>query len=203
MSARQETAQGNRRRSIISKRREMFHAAVRAGTESLCRTEPLESRFLLSGLTTVAPFSPFDLGAYPMSTLVADSAGNLYGTAEKAGPDNDGTVFEWVKATNSTTLVASFNGVNGANPNTGVVFDGKGDLFGTTYAGGAINAGTVFEILAGSNTITTLASFNGMSAANPMGSVALDQAGDLYGAAAGGNLDDGVLFSRSPTVATL
>lgn len=39
------------------------------------------------------------------------------------------------------------------------------DLLGTTMAGGASNLGTVFELAAGSSTITTLASFNGANGA--------------------------------------
>ena len=43
------------------------------------------------------------------------------------------------------TLV-SFNGANGTQPIGGLVADAAGNLFGTTYGGGAYGVGTVFEI---------------------------------------------------------
>jgi uncharacterized repeat protein (TIGR03803 family) len=185
-----------RRGSSKSKRsRRLANSAGRKATHFIYQAESLERRVLLSGLTTVASFNPWVLGAFPTSTLVADNAGNLYGTASTAGSYNDGTVFEWVKAANNTTLVASFNGANGADPAAGVVFDSNGNLYGTTNIGGAYNDGTVFEILAGSNTITTLASFNGADGANPTDSVLLDPAGDAYGTTlAGGTSNVGTIF---------
>ena len=48
-------------------------------------------------------------------------------------------------ASTPTTLV-SFNGTDGAIPHAGLIADADGDLFGTTYTGGANGDGTVFEI---------------------------------------------------------
>ena len=62
------------------------------------------------------------------------------------------------------TTLASFNDDNGFEPSAGLVADTAGDLFGTTFLGGANSGGTVFEIAktAGgySSTPTTLVSFN-------------------------------------------
>ena len=88
---------------------------------------------------------------------------------------NTGTVAAPVYASAPTTLV-SFNGSNGANPYAGLIADANGDLFGTTYEGGANSDGTVFEIkntgtVAApiyASTPTTLVSFNGSNGANPM-----------------------------------
>ena len=44
------------------------------------------------------------------------------------------------------TTLFSFNGSNGANPYAGLTVDANGNLFGTTFNGGANNDGTVFEI---------------------------------------------------------
>ena len=61
-----------------------------------------------------------------------------------------------------TTLV-SFNGANGSIRQGSLIADANGDLFGTTFEGGANGAGTVFEIAktAGgyASTPTTLVSF--------------------------------------------
>jgi len=43
-------------------------------------------------------------------------------------------------------VLHSFNGTDGGRPWAGVIFDSAGNLYGTTVLGGAINAGTVFEI---------------------------------------------------------
>ena len=100
-------------------------------------------------------------GANPFGGLVEDSSGNLFGTTALGGTSNDGTVFEVAAGSGTITTLASFNGTNGGSPYAGLVEDSSGNLFGTTTLGGANNDGTVFEIAAGSGTITTLASFNG------------------------------------------
>ena len=91
-------------------RKRKSSAAAREAVYSVCMAEALERRVLLSGLTTVASIVPYPLGAEPKCTLVMDGAGNLYGTTETAGAYNDGTVFEWIKATNTVMVIAAFNG---------------------------------------------------------------------------------------------
>ncbi len=125
-------------------------------------------------------------GNGPYGSLTADAAADLFGTTDTGGANGDGTVFEIAKtggsyASNPTTLV-SFNYTNGDEPFAGLIADAAGDLFGTTYFGGAYGGGTVFEIAktGGSyaSTPTTLASFNGT---NPTSSLIADAAGDLFG----------------------
>ena len=100
-------------------------------------------------LVTLTSFNGAN-GTDPNGSLLEDGAGNLFGTTQAGGADNDGTVFEIAKtggvyASTPTTLI-SFNGVNGAAPESGLTFDASGNLFGTTSTGGANNAGTVFEL---------------------------------------------------------
>ena len=54
----------------------------------------------------------------------------------------------------------------------------------------------MFEVVAGSGQVTTLATFDGTNGENPVGSLAVDSSGDLYGATfQGGNgNNDGVIF---------
>ena len=66
-----------------------------------------------------------------------DSSGNLYGTTERGGTSNDGTVFEVAEGSGTITTLASFNGTNGADPEGGLIMDGSGNLYGTTEYGGA------------------------------------------------------------------
>jgi len=89
-------------------------------------------------------------GAGPSSELVFDSAGNLYGTTANGGAFNQGTVFELTPGTNggwTERVLHTFgNGQDGAEPIGGMIFDASGNLYGTTFNGGAHNGGTVFEI---------------------------------------------------------
>jgi uncharacterized repeat protein (TIGR03803 family) len=87
---------------------------------------------------------------YGPGNLIADAAGNLFGTAEGGGSAGYGTVFEIVKtasgyASAPATLI-NFTGANGNDP-SGLTADSAGDLFGTTVAGGPDNQGTVFELI--------------------------------------------------------
>jgi uncharacterized repeat protein (TIGR03803 family) len=125
----------------------------------------------------------------PEGGLVEDPSGNLFGTTEYGGPDDDGTLFEWVASTGNIVTLATFDGTNGANPISDLVMDPSGNLIGTTFAGGANNLGTVFELAHNSTTIDTIASFNGFDGDGPGGTFAgppgdgllLDPNGNLFG----------------------
>ncbi len=71
----------------------------------------------------------------------------------------------------------------GANPSSGLIEDSAGNLFGTAAYGGAYGDGTIFEVAAGSGTITTLDSFNGDNGENPYAGLVEDSAGNLFGTA--------------------
>ena len=93
-----------------------------------------------------------------------------------------GTVWEIAKGTDTITTLASFNVATGYQPLSGVALDAQGDLYGTAYKGGLDGLGTVWELAKGSNTISTLASFNGTNGEYPSFGVTLDVQGNLYGA---------------------
>ncbi|HUB27997.1 MAG TPA: choice-of-anchor tandem repeat GloVer-containing protein, partial [Tepidisphaeraceae bacterium] len=150
-----------------------------------------------NGTTTISTIASFDGtdGQKPEDGVVIDSSGDLFGTTNTGGASGDGTVFEIASGSNTITTLASFDGTNGANPDTGLIRDSSGDLFGTTAAGGASSDGTVFEIVNGSNAITTLASFDGADGSSPQGSLAVDSSGDLFGTTStGGTANDGVVW---------
>jgi autotransporter passenger strand-loop-strand repeat protein len=136
---------------------------------------------------TLASFNGSD-GGNPNDGLTADAAGDLFGTTFGGGADNDGAVFEIVNTStgyaSTPTLLASFNGTNGEYPLGGVIADAVGDLFGTTYSGGASGDGTAFEIVkTGTSYAATpilLASFNASSGEGPEASLVADAAGDLF-----------------------
>jgi uncharacterized repeat protein (TIGR03803 family) len=146
-------------------------------------------------ITTLTSFDNAN-GAFPEGRLLIDSAGNLYGTTSAGGANGDGTVFELQSGSHSVATLGTFNGSNGAAPAAGLIRDSAGDLFGATSSGGDANGdGTVFEIVNGSNTITTLVQFNGADGSGPLGEMVMDSQGNLYGTTtAGGANGNGTIF---------
>ena len=86
-------------------------------------------------------------GANPFAGLVRDRKGNLYGTTEAGDSSGVGTVFK-LTATGQETVLHTFTGgtTDGANPFGGLVRDAAGNLYGTTFVGGAFGHGAVYEI---------------------------------------------------------
>jgi uncharacterized repeat protein (TIGR03803 family) len=155
--------------------------------------------------TTLADFS-VGPGNGPLAGLIADAAGDLFGTTNFAGVNGNGMVFEIAKigsgyVSPQLTLV-SFDGSNGTGPQANLIADAAGDLFGTTVFGGANGDGTVFEITPTgyANIFTTLVSFNGTNGLHPQGSLIADAAGDLFGTMSGGGANsDGTVFEIAKT----
>jgi uncharacterized repeat protein (TIGR03803 family) len=97
-------------------------------------------------LSTLATFNGAH-GQTPFARLLADASGKLYGTTNSGGASGDGIAFEVANNTNHTlTTLFSFNGTNGAGPESGRIADANGNLYGTTSGGGANGDGTVFEL---------------------------------------------------------
>jgi uncharacterized repeat protein (TIGR03803 family) len=100
----------------------------------------------------------------------------------------------------------AFTGKDGANLRAGVIFDQKGNLYGTTAQGGAKNKGTVFKLTSnpdGSWTESKLYSFcsvtNCVDGFFPSAGLIFDQAGNLYGTTAGGGVvGGGTAFKLTP-----
>jgi len=146
-----------------------------------------------STLTSLVSFSGSN-GSTPIAGLIADASGNLFGTTQYGGSSGNGTVFEIAKtstgyASTPTTLV-SFSGSNGQNPHSNLILDAVGNLFGTTYSGGANGLGEVFEIAKTStgysSAPTVLASFNTTNGASPYAGLIADTAGNLFSTTYGG-----------------
>lgn len=149
-------------------------------------------------LTIIASFDGTN-GDRPRG-LVVDDIGNLYGITGLGGTNDKGTVFKIAAGTNVLTTLVSFDGTNGASPLGDLIVDAQGNLFGTTVAGGAINAGTVFKVEAGTNVLTTLVSFDGTNGALPVGGLVADAAGNLFGTTyQGGLYYEGTVFQLSDT----
>jgi uncharacterized repeat protein (TIGR03803 family) len=165
-------------------------------------------------------------GYSPTSTLVADKAGNLYGTTDVGGnglctwsggaQPGCGAIFELSPPSGSggawtETLLYSFqDSSDGALPYGGLVTDAAGNLYGAASAGGSglsLLAGTIYElsppaVSGGAWTFTKLYTFQPNSKIDgqtPLGTLVFDHAGNLYGTTEnGGATNDGTVFKLSP-----
>ncbi len=90
-----------------------------------------------------------------LGALLMDSAGNIYGTSELGGDAGAGAVYELSptgKGSWKFTTLYDFKGMpDAANPYGGLVLDNIGNLYGTTYFGGELGMGTVFQLSHGPN----------------------------------------------------
>ena len=145
-------------------------------------------------------------GATPAAGLIFSAAGNLYGTTGgggtgvACGTGGCGTVFELMPTAGggwTETVLHSFNwnGTDGFYPEAGLIFDGAGNLYGTTEYGGAYNYGTVFELTpsgGGRWTEKVVHSFNnnGSDGAEPFDALVLDSVGKLYGTTSLGGVNN-------------
>ncbi len=156
-----------------------------------------------STLTTLVNFDSSN-GSYPISGVIADSSGNLFGTTQNGGDFNKGTVFEVAAGTTNLTTLVSFNTADGATPQAGLIVDSNGNLFGTTSGGGMFGAGTVFSVATATSTLTTLVNFNNTNGAYPAAGMAEDSNGNLFGTTNnGGASGDGTLFEVATGTNTL
>ncbi len=149
-------------------------------------------------------------GWAPVGPLVADKAGNLYGTTAYGGLCSQlgcGVVFEVLRGNGDNwtfRVLHYFNVTDGANPYAGLIFDSKGNLYGTT-SGGGNNAceggcGVVFELSPDDKswTETVLYTFQGKDGYEPLGPVTFDSSGNLYGTTEwGGVYGSGTVFKLS------
>ena len=132
-------------------------------------------------------------GTNPWSNLIADRAGNLYGTTEYNGVSYYGTVFQLAppakadRAWTLTTLYSFRNAGDGARPTAGLIFDGKGNLYGTTSDSATGGYGEIFQLVPPTTPgeewkETVLYHFQGgADGATPLGGLISDENGNLYG----------------------
>jgi uncharacterized repeat protein (TIGR03803 family) len=152
-------------------------------------------------------------GFFPTGGLIFDAAGNLYGTTDGGGDVNStlcgnpvgfgcGLVFELSPPNNgeswNETILHTFEGgTDGGWPESSLVFDGKGNLYGTTAIGDTGNGGTIFELSPAGNGVWTEAiiySFmNVGDGYTPEGPLVFDNAGNLYGTTTVGPYGQGCL----------
>lgn len=133
-------------------------------------------------------------GGDPYATLIRDSAGNLYSTGGYGGTYFAGVVYKVDPKGNETVLYNFSGGADGGYPESPVIRDQQGNLYGTTTQGGSAGQGVVFKLDTSGNE-TILHNFTGGSdGSTPAGGLMRDKAGNLYGVAGGGTYNDGVIY---------
>ena len=173
------------------------------GTTPACGTKNYGTVFEVTQSGTQTTLHTFNLdgidGIQPYSGLVLDKAGNFYGTTYEGGANDGGTVYKLTPKGVETILHSfSFDGTEGYYPQSSVIFDKLGNLYGTTTYGNA-NLGTVYEITP-TGTESVLHRFNkdGTDGYHPYGGVILMK-NALYGTTlAGGANDMGTVYKVVP-----
>jgi uncharacterized repeat protein (TIGR03803 family) len=141
-------------------------------------------------------------GEFPLGSVVIDKEGNLYGTTYQGGANAYGTVFRLTPDGKETVLHSFGAQGDGKFPEAGLVFDQAGNLYGTTYQGGAHAYGTVFRLTPdGKETIlySFCARENCADGEGPQAGLVFDQKGSLYGTTLGGGIQlHGTVFKLTP-----
>ena len=155
--------------------------------------------------TVLYQFGIYDGSNPDYGDVVFDQAGNLYGTTRNGGVYSHGAVYKLTQSGGNWTeaVLYSFTGSpDGASPFGGPIFDGAGNLYGTTNAGGANGWGTAYQLKPSVPTWTEsiLHNFQGGSdGIAPTGGLVFDASADLYGVTqAGGTGGGGTLFRLTP-----
>jgi uncharacterized repeat protein (TIGR03803 family) len=127
-------------------------------------------------------------GSEPYNSVILDGAGNVYGTTYSGGDSNWGTVFELSPSGsgwNFTTVKLFYGPPRDAGlPYSPLIFDTAGNLYGATYGGGQNGGGAVYELTPSGNNwnfATLYGGFPFTDGGGPVGTLAMDAAGNLYG----------------------
>jgi len=106
-------------------------------------------------LTTLYSFLGGSDGGEPLAAVVQGTNGNFYGTTFSGGVHSTGTIFTITRQGTITTLYSFTGGLDGAQPEGGLILGVDGNFYGTTAANGLVstNAGTVFAITPQGHTV--------------------------------------------------
>lgn len=146
-------------------------------------------------------------GGVPYSGLVRDSKGNFYGATTVGGSQGLGVVYKLGHTSSGwkQTVLHSFTGnSDGATPylnETTLALDDLGNIYGSTFQGGAASAGIVFKLsppkTSGAWKEKILYAFQGgADGSQPFTGVTLDKAGNVYGGTlrGGTHIGSGTIF---------
>jgi uncharacterized repeat protein (TIGR03803 family) len=140
-------------------------------------------------------------GSNSTAALIEGADGNFYGTTLAGGPSYYGTVFK-ITPSGVETVLHFFSGgaTDGSAPAAALIQAADGNFYGTTYQGGASDAGTVFKITpAGAETLLYSFAVNSTDGDLPAGALIQGNDGNFYGTASQGGVGgDGIVFKITP-----
>ena len=175
-----------------------------------------------NGLGTIYKIGPLSSGASTFKVIHAFTGGadgssgsagrmvlrdgHLYGAATTGGSNGSGVVFELTPRAlggwDFRTIYTFQGQPDGIFPYGALLFDGSGNIYGTTYYGGANGIGAVYKLSpqpVGEWTEEVIYSFQqGTDGNSPISNLVFDKAGNLYGTTSEGGLGRGVIFKLSP-----
>lgn len=99
-------------------------------------------------------------GSSPVAQLLYMNS-KLYGTTRDSGAFNGGVLFCYDVALNTYTKLQDFNFINGASPRSPLLLASDGNIYGSTFAGGISNMGTLFRYIPATNTFSNIHNFTG------------------------------------------
>ncbi len=146
-------------------------------------------------------------GGLPQGPVVQAPDGTIYGAADVGGANSSGVIYS-VAANSGTgtgqeTPIYPFAGASdGCQPQSSLIFDNAGNLYGTTACGGANGHGAVFKYNPGSGVLTSLHAFcaqaNCPDGDAPHAGLVQGSDGNFYGTAGGGNASaNGIIYRLS------
>jgi hypothetical protein len=159
--------------------------------------------------STLFTFSGVSTGVAPLGGVTLDAAGNIYGTTSFGGNSGCGCglVYELSPSSASQwqeTVLHEFLGYissDGGYPQGRLVFDSKGNIYGTSSgaveytAGGDATAFELTPVSGGAWNYATIYMFSKTQGGDIVSGLSLDAQGNLYGTAeSGGTKDEGVVF---------
>ncbi len=133
--------------------------------------------------TVLYTFSGGADGGAPLAGVIRDADGNLYGTTSSGGAADWGVVYKLDTAGQETVLYSFTGGDDGGYPRAGVIRDTEGNLYGTTFNGGASHAGVVYKLNPEGQQQLLYTFTGGPDGGYPYAGVIIDPAGNLYGTA--------------------
>lgn len=147
-------------------------------------------------------------GSAPAAGVIADSAGNLYGTTYKFYGSNDGVAYELKKRSHGAwndRVLYSFTGQGGGeDPYAGLIMPSKRKLYGTTIEGASNGGGAAFELVGAAHGHWTEHDLHVFGAAGdgstPYGGLIAGPSGNLYGTTLfGGANNAGTVYELKPS----
>jgi uncharacterized repeat protein (TIGR03803 family) len=144
-------------------------------------------------------------GSTPLSDLIEDAAGNLYGTASRRGQYDGGVVFRLAPGDRGwgLTVLHNFNTKGGSDPETGLTYagqshgqlwDGSSPLYGTAARGGNYGNGVAYQLTHSGN-VWSYARIHDFNTSSVPNALTMDPSGNLFGTTQfGGQYGGGLLF---------